>query len=317
MPLYHFNRITESLFGKLIIIFALLLISGSGIFLFISSRADKKNLMDNSVALITSFSEMIHRSINHDMLRNNRAEIQRSLQSISATESINRVSLFDRNGIIRYSSAKKIIGSRADKASAACIGCHRDPSQPLRTLIKEGQWTIYTESNGHRVLSFIEPVYNEPGCYTAPCHVHGEGDRVLGVLMTDFSLSTIDRRIREKMINTLLLTLLFLAAGASALYLIFWKFVISPIKVLSRGMERVTSGDLSQVATNPTKDEIGKLALTFNSMISELKASRQKMETWTQTLEEEVEKKTAEIKKTQGRLIEAEKLAALGRLTAD
>ncbi|MBF0560295.1 MAG: hypothetical protein HQL08_16115, partial [Nitrospirae bacterium] len=68
---------------------------------------------------------------------------------------------------------------------------------------------------------------------------------------------------------------------------------------------------------DPTKDEIGKLALTFNSMISELKASRKKVESWTQTLEEEVDRKTGEIKRTQGRLIEAEKMAALGRLTAD
>ncbi len=251
------------------------------------------------------------------MLRNNRAEIQRSLESISATESIKRITLFDRNGKIHYSSERKIIGTRADKASAACIGCHGDPSRPVLTLLRERQWTIYTDSNGHRVLSFIEPVYNETSCYTASCHAHAKGDLVLGVLKTDFSLSTIDRRIKEKMISTMLLTLPFMIAGAAALYLIFWRLVISPIRVLSRGMERVRSGDLSQLVPNPTKDEIGKLALTFNSMISELKASRQKMETWTQTLEEEVQKKTAEIKKTQGRLIEAEKLAALGRLTAD
>ena len=75
--------------------------------------------MENSLAFISSFSDMINRSIRHDMLHNNKADIQRSLESIGATESIKRVSLFDRNGLIHYSSDKKIIGSHANKTSAA------------------------------------------------------------------------------------------------------------------------------------------------------------------------------------------------------
>ena len=311
------DSITESLFVKLVVIFGLLIISGSGVLWYISNHNDKKDLMDNSVAFISSISEMIHRSINHNMLLNNRADIQRALEYIGATKSIARVSLFDRNGIIHYSSDRGTIGSRADKDFSACIGCHKDPLRPQETLIKEKQWTIYTESAGHRVLSFIEPIYNESGCYTAQCHVHSKDHRVLGILMTDFSLYSIDRQIHAKMIRTALFTLMSLIVGAATLYLIFWRFVISPIKVLSKGMRRVTSGDLTQMVPHPSKDEIGELARTFNIMIGELKTSRQKVEDWTQTLEQEVEKKTAEIKKTQNKLIEAEKLAALGRLTAD
>jgi two-component system NtrC family sensor kinase len=314
---HYFDRITESLFVKLVVIFGILIISGSGLLWYISSQNDKKDLMGNSVAFISSISEMIHQSIKHHMLLNNRADIQRALESVGATESITRVSLFDRNGIIHYSSDRGTIGSRADKDFSACIGCHKDPSRPRETLIKEKQWTIYTGTAGHRVLSFIEPIYNEPGCYTAQCHVHNKDQRVLGVLMTNFSLYSIDRQIKAKMMSTGVFTLLSLTAGAAMLYLIFWSFVISPIKVLSKGMEKVTSGDLSQMVPHPSKDEIGKLARTFNIMIAELKTSRQKLEKWTQTLEQEVEKKTAEIKKTQSKLIEAEKLAALGRLTAD
>jgi signal transduction histidine kinase len=41
------------------------------------------------------------------------------------------------------------------------------------------------------------------------------------------------------------------------------------------------------------------------------------MQRWTESLEEEVQKKTEEIRNTQDRLVQAEKLAALGRLTAD
>ena len=273
--------------------------------------------MDNSVAFIASFSEMIYRSIKHDMISNRRADIRMAIESISATESIKRVSLFNKNGIIRYSSDRRIIGIRADKASSACIGCHSDPSRAREALMKGNQWTIYEESAGHRVLSFVQPVYNEPDCYTAQCHIHGRDQRVLGVLMIDFPLYPIDMRIQEKMTHTALYTFLFLTVSAAMLYFILWRFVISPLRVVSRGMEGVTSGDLSQVVPYTSNDEIGSLAQTFNVMTNELRASRRKIETWTQSLEEEVQRKTAEMKNTQNKLIQAEKLAALGRLTAD
>jgi two-component system NtrC family sensor kinase len=315
--LNYFDRLTESLAGKLVVIIGLLIVSGSGIFWYTSIRADKRDLMDNSVAFISSFSEMIDRSIRYDMLINHKEHIQRALESIGSTEAIKRVSLFSKDGEIRFSSERGLIGRRVSETSPPCVGCHNDRSLPRETLLKGKQWTIYNESGGRRVLSFVEPIYNEPDCFTALCHVHSQEQRVLGILTTDFSLFAIDKRIKEKMINTSLFTLLFLTASAAILYLIFWRFVLKPITVLSRGMERVTSGNLSQMVPYPSKDEIGKLALTFNLMTTELRASRQKMEAWTHTLAEEVEKKTLVIKKAQDKLIEAEKLAALGRLTAD
>jgi len=312
-----FDRITGSLVGKLVVILGLLILSGSGIFWYLSIQADKRDLMENSVAFISSLSEMIHRSIRHNMLLNRGDDMQGAMESIGATESVKRVSLFNRDGIIHYSSDRGVIGMRAQKASPACAGCHSDPSRPRETLIDGRQWTIYADAAGKRVLSFIEPIYNEPDCFTAQCHVHSQDRRVLGILMTDFSLSTIDQRIRKKIVNTSLFTLLFLSLIAAMLYFILWRFVLKPVTVLSRGMERVSSGDLSPMEPHQSKDELGRLSRTFNMMIGELHTARQKMETWTQSLEEEVEKKTVEIKKTQNKLIQAEKLAALGRLTAD
>src|SRR5208337_3122205 len=84
----YFDRITVSLFGKLVIIFGFLIVSGSGIFWYTASRTDKRDLMDNSVAFIASFSEMIYKSIKHDMISNRREDIRMALESIGASESI-------------------------------------------------------------------------------------------------------------------------------------------------------------------------------------------------------------------------------------
>jgi signal transduction histidine kinase len=82
-------------------------------------------------------------------------------------------------------------------------------------------------------------------------------------------------------------------------------------------MENVTAGKLEQRVMITSQDEMGRLSATFNTMTKELTDSRGKMENWTKSLEEGIAKKTEELKSSQERLIQAEKLASLGRLTAD
>ena len=67
--------------------------------------------------------------------------------------------------------------------------------------------------------------------------------------------------------------------------------ISAPIKELVKVTEKVASGDLSVVADVKTHDEIGTLAQSFNQMTSELKTSRDK-------------------------LVQSERLAVLGQLTA-
>jgi two-component system NtrC family sensor kinase len=310
------NRITASLTGKLVTVLGLVILLGGSAFWYISIQTDRRNLMDNTVSFASSFSEMVKRSIRYDMLTFQMEGIQSTLESIGASKSVKRTRLFDGMGRVAYSSDRSEVGHTVDTGSASCSGCH-EGGLPTVTLVRERQWTIYDEKPGQRVLSFVEPIYNEPDCFTAACHVHHEGQKVLGVLATDFPLSHIDTSIRKQMMSSSVYLLSFLAVSALLLSLVLWRFVLRPVKTLSRGMERVSSGDLSQKVSVPSKDEIGRLALNFNDMTGELSVARKRVERWTQSLSEEVEKKAAEIKRTQGKLVEAEKLAALGRITAD
>jgi signal transduction histidine kinase len=67
--------------------------------------------------------------------------------------------------------------------------------------------------------------------------------------------------------------------------------ITAPVKELVQITERVASGDLTAFAKVKTRDEIGTLAQSFNQMTSELKVSRDK-------------------------LVQSERLAVLGQLTA-
>jgi signal transduction histidine kinase len=117
--------------------------------------------------------------------------------------------------------------------------------------------------------------------------------------------------------NTTVYALALMGMISLILYVILRKFVLKPVTTLSNAMGTVAQGDLGHPVTPTSRDEIGLLVRTFNGMIQELKIARERMEEWTATLEREVTKKSKELKRSQDKLIQAEKLAALGRLTAD
>ena len=311
------HRITRSLTGKLVIAISVLTVLGTSISLFTTIQTEKKNSMADALLYITTFSELMRKSIRYDMLTVRREVIQETLEFFGTSESIEGVRILDHFGRIFYSSALEEVGNSIAKNSLSCTGCHNEDDKLLQDLLLKNRWAIYEKPDGSRVMTFAEPIYNEPDCYTAACHTHGSEQQVLGILLTDFSLQAIDNRISNQIAGILLYILLVIAVTAVVLSIILWRIVLKPLASLTIGMQRVSSGDMEQKVNILSNDEIGRVASTFNSMTEELKIARQRMEKWTQSLEEEVAKKTREIMRTQDKLIQAEKLASLGRLTAD
>ncbi len=109
---------------------------------------------------------------------------------------------------------------------------------------------------------------------------------------------------------------LFIVAISVPLCFILYHIVTKPMSLLVHGMDRLSQGDMNYRINLNTKDEIGLLAKSFNSMVNEMQQYKEQMENWTRSLEEEVQKKTTEIIKSQEQLINAEKLASLGRMAA-
>ncbi|MEJ2683784.1 MAG: ATP-binding protein [Candidatus Sulfobium sp.] len=214
-------------------------------------------------------------------------------------------------------SRRAEIGTLVDRTSFACAGCHSNPERPSATLMNNRQWVTYTGKEGQSLLTYVDPIYNEPSCYTAACHVHPRGQKVLGILETDFSLSLLDKRIRKQSMAMSAYAVSLMLFSSLIIYLVLRKFVLKPVSTLSDGMKKVATGDLEQKVALKSVDEMGVLADTFNLMTKDLEVARETADNWTRTLETEVTKKVAELKKSQDKLFQAEKLASLGRLTAD
>jgi hypothetical protein len=205
------HRITRSLTGKLVIAISVLTVLGTSISLFTTVWTEKKNSMADALSYITSFSELMRKSIRYDMLTVRRESIQETLEFFGTSESIEGVRILDHSGRIFYSSTLEEVGSSIAKNSLSCTGCHKGDNEPLQALLLENRWVIYKKVDGSRAMTFAEPIYNEPDCYTAACHTHGSEQKVLGILLTDFSLQAIDNRISNQ-IASILLYIVFVVA---------------------------------------------------------------------------------------------------------
>jgi two-component system NtrC family sensor kinase len=63
-------------------------------------------------------------------------------------------------------------------------------------------------------------------------------------------------------------------------------------------------------------DELGVLAGSFNAMTTQLAAAREELTGWTRTLEDRVAAKTGELRRAHEQMLQAEKMASIGKLAA-
>ena len=275
----------------------------------------RHHLEEMTHASADSVSGIIKASTRDSMLRNQRDAIDRIIKAIGVEQGISRIRIFNKEGRISFSSDPAEVDTTVDKNAEACYRCHQ-AEQPLSRLNRPDRVRMYTTLQGERILGLINPIENEPRCSTAPCHAHAPGQRVLGVLDVTISLASVDATIlegRRRLIMNLAGAVVLLSM---ILALSLWWLVHRPIRRLFEGTRKVAGGDLESKIEVSSKDEIGRLADSFNRMTGELKRANDELKGWAQTLERRVEEKTAELRRAHDHMIQVERMASMGKLAA-
>lgn len=130
------------------------------------------------------------------------------------------------------------------------------------------------------------------------------------------AFSAVERLVRQSLLFAgIAITLAFLVA------IFFSRSLTRPIHALVEAMKRVSEGEMSARIDVKSNDEIAALANSFNSMIGDLKTSREALEEANRDLEQKVrdrtkklEEQNAAVKKAQEALLQSSRLAAVGEV---
>ena len=289
------GRATRSLGAKLFTVVFVVLVVNLGLLGYVNVRLHREHLERSRRAAAQRLNDVIRRSASYYMLRNDRDALAHMVQTVGQQPAIVGLRILTPDGRIAFSTRSHEVGKRAALPDAGT------------RIFRQGS---------ERVLGIATPVLNAPSCATAACHAHPASQKILGILDTRMSLATADADVQAASRQFVLYSALAIVLTLLATGVCVWRFVHEPVRRLQHGTERLARGELGAQIRATSRDEIGTLAAAFNLMSRRLSEAQQEITRWTHTLEERVERKTAELQRAQDQMIQAEKLTSLGKLAA-
>jgi two-component system NtrC family sensor kinase len=276
------------------------------VFSLIIYQYEKRALLNGLAEHARFASDLVMGGIHHGMLTAQRDSIQQTVYKLGSAEDVSDIRIYNTERNVAFASDLAKIGTVMEKSPSVEKAFGGMAGAPL----------LSAGPSDSKVLKYLKPIFNEPACSTAECHFHSPEEQVLGVLEVDLTASSVFTTSRRILVGTFVFGSLFTLIVSTSLFFILYVLVTKPLGIMEGGMKRLARGDFDHPININTKDEMGFLANTFNSMSQEIRRYRVRLEDWAGELQKEVDKKTREIREAHEHLIEAEKLASLGRLAA-
>jgi two-component system NtrC family sensor kinase len=314
-PPGRFSTLYNSVSLRLFLLLFGVVVVGVTLHSLASTRSSSTQWMDFLDQSAHRTSELIKTGTYYGMLLNRKDEIHSTIVRIAKTPGVAGVRIYDKRGSIIFSTTPAEIGQRVDLQAEACVVCH-DRSEPLHAVPSKNTTRVYRGADGVRILGLISPIENQPECSNASCHAHKSDQTILGVLDVRMSLASADERMRAQTRQLFLSSLLMVAVIGAACALFIYRVVRVPVRRLIAGTERVARGDLDTRIDVGTRDQIGQLAESFNAMTSDLGRARGELTRWSEKLEKKVVEKTDELSHAHRQIVQMEKMASLGKLSA-
>ena len=260
-------------------------------------------------------SDVIKSSTHYSMMLNRKEDVYQIIRTIGREPGVDGIRIYNKRGLITFSTDSTEAGTLVDLNAEACFGCH-ERSRPLSSLPMSNRMRVYSGSDGYRLVGLINPVRNEVGCGGGGCHESPQERSVLGVLDVRMSLQRVDQDIATMRRRAMVHTVLALLGIATASGIFVAVTIRRPVRRLIRGTEQITAGHLDHEIPVTSTDELGRLAHSFNEMTRSLQRAQEENQTWAWTLEERVREKSAELQKVHDQIMQIERMASLGKLSA-
>jgi len=310
MSFRRYNSLAFRLTGTLLVALALLLAVTAVVQIGLQGRFARGCSQINGIGM----SETIYGALHTGMLANDREGLHAAVRQISERAPTVRVRIFNKEGLIVFSSNEGEVGERLDPDAEACYKCHAS-GKPIERL-PPGERTRSFRVGGQPALGVIKPIENEPACSQAECHAHSPERRLLGVLDVTLVLApaqTAQRQTELLMAGTAAAALLLVVG---AVLVVLRRAVHRPLRNLITTLDALGSGDYTARYENPDIAEFSRVGNALNRTATRLERANAELIGWAQTLERRVDEKTAELRQAQEQMVRVERMASLGKLAA-
>jgi len=301
---------------KLILSLTVLIVAISCVSGYFNFRSQKQRLVETMILGADQLSRSITGAAWHAMLDDDRKAAYEIMRVIADKQGVDRIRMFNREGRLMFSTDVREQPSLSNSSNEVCISCHSKGATRNKPT-EDSRVRYATSPAGVKTINMVTPIYNEPSCSNASCHAHSASTKVLGIVDIALRLDPVQRQTRSMMLQAVISTALEVCIGAAFVILFTRRFVANPIRQLIEGTKAVSAMELDRpIRAAPRSQEIDDLVDSFNLMRERLKLAVAELNDMQQTLETKVEERTKQLQTAQRKLIQADRLATLGQLSA-
>jgi len=271
----------------------------------VNVKTEEQQLLYTMIQGADQLSKGITSATWHAMLDDHREAAYEVMQTIALKQGIDRIRMVNRVGLVMFSTNPE---DRQSSVEPPAENPHVD--LPSRVKIIRG-------ADGGRRLSMTTPIYNEPSCSQAECHAHPKATKVLGALDLRLRLDRVDMESASMKARVLVVTAVEITLISLFIILFTRRFLGRPIEKLIEGTKAVSQMELDKpLNIVGSSEELDELARSFDVMRDRLRTALAEINQFTLNLETKVEERTQQLKAAQKKLLQSDRLASLGQLSA-
>ena len=242
------------------------------------------NLQSQNDIFLTEFerhanqlSNTIIKSTRTSMLDNDTETTHNIINNIGEDKGIKEVRLFNKSGEIIYSATQSLIGTLVDKKAESCYVCHSSKRALENVPIDKRSRIFKLHPDSSRIMGLMNPIYNEPSCWEADCHVHPKSKKTLGVLDITMCLKEVDKAQEESTVKLIVFALTSILVLSLLIGFFVRKWIDIPVSNLMSATREISAGNLNYSVKDLGNDELGILGRAFNTMTKKLSEARMQL----------------------------------------
>jgi signal transduction histidine kinase len=211
------------------------------------------NLQENVSPHLT---QIVNDVLKSSMLSKNKDEMRYILEAVGQYPDVKNIFILNRTGRIVLSINDKDMGRVIDIRDPTCQVCHRGTTKALNKTV------IYSSLQGEKIFRNVNPIYNRKECFSC----HRPGEKIAGVLVTDFTLKNIENQLQAEFKENILLLFFAIVISTFVIGIALNQLVIKKLQHFMEAASLFGRGDFKKRIRFKGDDEFKRLADSFNLM---------------------------------------------------